>query len=103
MTATVFFSAAYKQAIAAEEEIMNAALSEIAEFCEKSSWLSEIYDFCKSWTEDSVKGWRGVQAFSIEVRLWRGIFLHICIILCMHYYRCRAFYKNIRHCCYYSY
>ena len=63
----LLFSAAYKQAIAAEQEMMTTALEEISEFCDKSCWLSEIHAYCKGWTEDSVMEWRGVQAFNIEV------------------------------------
>ena len=49
--------------------MMKEAMSEIDEFCEKNSWLSEIYQFCCDWSEDSVFEWKGKAAFSIEVSL----------------------------------
>ena len=47
--------------------MMQDAISEIDEFCEKNSWLNEIYHFCCDWNEDSVLEWKGKAAFSIEV------------------------------------
>ena len=47
--------------------MLQEALREIEEYCEKNSWLNEIHVFCKNWKEDAVKQWHGVAAFAIEV------------------------------------
>ena len=57
----------YQKALDTRDKMMEEALIEIDEFCEKNSWLNEIYKFCCDWNEDSVLEWRGKAAFSIEV------------------------------------
>lgn len=46
---------------------MSEAIKEVEEYCEKNAWLNEIYQFCKSWGEDSLQEWKGTAAFTIEV------------------------------------
>ena len=57
----------YLKALDTRDKMMKEALSEIDEFCEKNSWLNEIYTFCCDWNEDSALEWRGKAAFLIEV------------------------------------
>ena len=50
--------------------MMNEAMLEIDEYCEKNEWLNEIHVFCKEWTDASVKQWEGAAAFAIEVSIF---------------------------------
>ncbi|XP_056008158.1 dynein heavy chain domain-containing protein 1-like [Ostrea edulis] len=59
----------YKSALKREEDILNAALDEIDNYCTLNNWLVDIYKFCVKWTSDSPKEYRGAPAFTIEQRL----------------------------------
>ena len=52
---------------------MQEALAEVEEFCEKNSWINEIYAFCMEWNDESVLAWRGKAAFTIEV--------YVCVLI----------------------
>ncbi len=62
-----FCSEEYQTALEIQKSMMQEALTEVEEFCEKNSWINEIYAFCMEWNEESVLAWRGKAAFSIEV------------------------------------
>lgn len=63
----MFHSIEYKSALKREEDILNAALDEIDNYCTLNNWLVDIYKFCVKWTSDSPKEYRGAPAFTIEV------------------------------------
>lgn len=60
-------SEAYKEALEVEERLMNEAIAEIDEYCERNAWMNEIYVFCNGWSEASAEEWRGSSGFLLEV------------------------------------
>ena len=52
-----------------QKELLLSAMEEVDEFCGKNAWLNEIYQFCKTWEDHSAEEWKGVAAFTIEVRV----------------------------------
>ena len=52
-----------------QEELLTEAIEEVDEYCERSGWMNEIYEFCNSWNADSVLQWRGASGFVMEVRM----------------------------------
>ena len=57
----------YAEALAVQEQLLRDAIVEVDEYCEKSSWLNEIYRFCNGWHDKSVLDWRGASGFLLEV------------------------------------
>ncbi|XP_060599368.1 dynein heavy chain domain-containing protein 1-like [Ruditapes philippinarum] len=49
--------------------LLQEALDEIDSYCDFNKWLNEIHQFCKKWTEKSVREFKGEQAFTIEQKL----------------------------------
>ncbi|GFR96312.1 dynein heavy chain domain-containing protein 1-like, partial [Elysia marginata] len=59
----------YQAALKKQTELMSSALEEISHYCEFNNWLNEIHQFCRKWTDKSVKEFRGAAAYSIEQKL----------------------------------
>ena len=66
---SVWFSKEYQAALKVQQELMQLALEEVEQYCSNNNWLNEIHIFCRRWNEKSAKDFRGVAAFSIEVRM----------------------------------
>ena len=64
---TSFLSTSYAEALRVQQQLMAEAVEEIDEYCSKSAWLNEIFNFCNGWNDESVLKWRGASGFVIEV------------------------------------
>ena len=60
-------SIAYQAALRKQKTLLQEAIEEINEYCEKNAWLVDINKFCKQWNDTSVLQWRNAAAFTIEV------------------------------------
>ncbi|KAH9487912.1 hypothetical protein Btru_067436 [Bulinus truncatus] len=59
----------YQQVLKNQEELMQAALLDINNYCQSNQWMNEIQKFCTLWDEKSVVDFKSAAAFTIEQKL----------------------------------